>query len=557
MRMAEPEPIGSTPSQLSRKCEACEKEDEPTKLQTKRDGGGALNGSEAPPIVHDVLRSPGRPLDAATRAFMEPRFGHDFSQVHIHTGTKAADSARAVNARAFTVGHDVVFDEGQFAPGTTAGAKLLAHELTHVVHQGSSAPPEKLQRQHDCDMQGRGNSAEAQWANQTPGKVFGVNDPAPGRPVSDELILWNFCVGESRLRPAHEQRLKEAGARWKRLMVAGARGGSPPRPDLRIKIMGTASTSGNSAANEKLALERASAVEEFLKSNDIPARLIDVEGVGTRIPLADETSPENMARNRRVEAFLYVPTEMIGSLGPTVDADVRNLTIGPGTSANPAPNFDLRRNFFARRSSGMQASAQVTLTALLGGASIGIIQILIADSRWATYKSASDSSNLILDYDRCISGPCRDVEEATSRFSFDSRSLTVSSLGGASGTVSIRDFPGVVFPLRYPNPESGDFVLTGYNWGMSFLIILGVRDGGLFMPLHHAFWTVAASEGIDESQRRTTGPGPMAIHGTWMPGGPTGFPFETAMSGPTCRLEARRQEIAPDERPCRPSERRA
>ncbi len=95
-----------------------------------------------PPIVHDVLSSPGQPLDAGTRAFMEPRFGHDFSQVRVHTDGQAAESAQAVNALAYTVGRDVVFGNGQYVPGTTEGKSLLAHELTHVVQQreASSSP---------------------------------------------------------------------------------------------------------------------------------------------------------------------------------------------------------------------------------------------------------------------------------------------------------------------------------------------------------------------------------------------------------------------------------
>ncbi len=88
------------------------------------------------PIVHDVLSSPGRPLDAGTRAFMEPRFGHDFSNVRVHTDARAAESARAVNALAYTVGRDVVFGRGQYMPGTMEGMRLMAHELTHVVQQG-------------------------------------------------------------------------------------------------------------------------------------------------------------------------------------------------------------------------------------------------------------------------------------------------------------------------------------------------------------------------------------------------------------------------------------
>src|SRR5215208_6029332 len=80
--------------------------------------------SEAPPIVHEVLRSPGEPLDAGTRAIMEPRFGHDFGRVRVHTDERAAESARAVDALAYTVGRDVVFEAGQYAPGSEAGRRL-------------------------------------------------------------------------------------------------------------------------------------------------------------------------------------------------------------------------------------------------------------------------------------------------------------------------------------------------------------------------------------------------------------------------------------------------
>src|SRR5206468_10924437 len=88
-----------------------------------------------PPVVHEVLRSPGQPLDPGTRAFMEPRFGHDFSLVRVHTGTQASASTRAVDALAYTVGHDIVFGVDTYAPRTSQGRRVLAHELTHVVQQ--------------------------------------------------------------------------------------------------------------------------------------------------------------------------------------------------------------------------------------------------------------------------------------------------------------------------------------------------------------------------------------------------------------------------------------
>jgi hypothetical protein len=94
---------------------------------------------DAPASVHEVLRSPGQPLDAATRAFMESRFGQDFSRVRIHTDSAAADSASEIHARAYAAGQNIVFASNQFSPSSTEGGKLLAHELTHVAQQNSGS----------------------------------------------------------------------------------------------------------------------------------------------------------------------------------------------------------------------------------------------------------------------------------------------------------------------------------------------------------------------------------------------------------------------------------
>lgn len=87
----------------------------------------------APPIVHEVLRAPGTPLDGATRESIEACLGHDLGGVRVHAGERAAASARAVNAIAYTVGTSVVFDRGRYAPSSPEGRMLLAHELVHTV----------------------------------------------------------------------------------------------------------------------------------------------------------------------------------------------------------------------------------------------------------------------------------------------------------------------------------------------------------------------------------------------------------------------------------------
>ena len=89
----------------------------------------------------------GQPLDTATRAYMEPRFGHDFSQVRVHNDEQAAEAASTVSARAYTVGGDIVFGAQEYAPDTASGRRLLAHELTHVVQQSAGQVAGTVQRE--------------------------------------------------------------------------------------------------------------------------------------------------------------------------------------------------------------------------------------------------------------------------------------------------------------------------------------------------------------------------------------------------------------------------
>ena len=121
----------------------------PTLVGQRRAVPGASGSMDATPIVNSVLARPGQPLDATTRGFFSARFGHDFANVRVHADAEAAESARSVNALAYTVGPDVVFGAGQYAPGTREGQQLLAHELTHVVQQGEDGG--SLQRASDDD----------------------------------------------------------------------------------------------------------------------------------------------------------------------------------------------------------------------------------------------------------------------------------------------------------------------------------------------------------------------------------------------------------------------
>ena len=102
---------------------------------------------DAPPSVHAALKTPAQPLEGTTRSFMERRFGHRFSDVRVHDGPEAASSASDIRASAYTVGKDIVFAGGRYAPSTGPGRRLLAHELAHVVQNSGIAQPSVVRRQ--------------------------------------------------------------------------------------------------------------------------------------------------------------------------------------------------------------------------------------------------------------------------------------------------------------------------------------------------------------------------------------------------------------------------
>jgi hypothetical protein len=146
---AEPAPAAATPANapVMRRCggTACPPGTCDHDGDLRRHAGGP-GPATAPASVHQVLGTSGAPLDDGVRADLEPRFGHDFSQVRVHADTSAAASAQAVGAHAYTVGNHIAFAAGSYAPDTPDGRKLIAHELTHVVQQSGtpSAPAASL-----------------------------------------------------------------------------------------------------------------------------------------------------------------------------------------------------------------------------------------------------------------------------------------------------------------------------------------------------------------------------------------------------------------------------
>lgn len=170
------------------KCQNVGQGSRQTLLQTKPAQANDSTETVAPPIVHEMLNRTGQPLDMSTRVFMEPRFGADFSRVRLHTDSLAAKAAKAVNARAFTVGNDIVFGEAQYMPHAQATQRLLAHELAHVVQQ-SQLGRASVQRMFDGGE-----------ASGDPGGGAG----APGASIHQEYVRL-ICEAIAGIREAVEE----------------------------------------------------------------------------------------------------------------------------------------------------------------------------------------------------------------------------------------------------------------------------------------------------------------------------------------------------------------
>lgn len=195
-------------------CTSCSSKKRSLQRNTQNSALGGQHSGVVPQIVHDVLHSPGHTLHAATRAFFEPRFGHDLSRVRVHTGGQAGESARAVHARAYTVGQDMVFAPGAYSPHTTEGKQLLAHELTHTVQQ------RQVQSSSAALALGANDSVHEQAARAAESQVVSNNIWLPATPLS-QAGMSSGILSASTLQRVSESSSSES---------SGGGGGSGPAP---------------------------------------------------------------------------------------------------------------------------------------------------------------------------------------------------------------------------------------------------------------------------------------------------------------------------------------
>lgn len=315
-------------------------EDEET-LQAKEPSGQIPEVTPELDAHINSIRGGGQPLPESTRAFFESRFGFDFSHVGIHTNARANETAASLHARAYTIGDDIVFGAGQYAPETKEGKRLLAHELTHTLQQKSEAAIRRRRLsgvEEESEEETIYTKRESAGLEVSPMKAHTFASPAserifrnPAPPETKkeltpekqtenitgrhEEVAWsrtsqgmveevipgqrfrvmNFGVNKATLKKEHQEFLS-------RTVYYGTLSLDPM---AKIMIIGHTDQTGSRKLNETLANRRARAVEEFLKSIGVRKDRIEaVTGKGFDEPISDNETVLGRAKNRRVEVLV-------------------------------------------------------------------------------------------------------------------------------------------------------------------------------------------------------------------------------------------------------------
>lgn len=305
---------------LQRECDRCRKK----KPILQRAATGQAPET-VPPIVHDVLRSPGTPLDATARAFMEPRFGHSFANVRVHDDSGARKSAQMVGARAYTVGEHMVFGRSEHSPGTDAGRRLIAHELAHVVQQSIVGRPAVAASMHVSDS-GNASEHEADAVASEVISASGCGKAAQGIHHIETCIqrvgdgskvprdlecevgtdspadpLENLMFANERYALDSEQKrdIDNFAMNWQAAGVGG-----------EVRVDGYASRPGTDEFNWRLSCNRALAVAAELESPSSGREGVPAGSIRTIAhEETDEFGAKGMNRRATIYSFLALPKE--------------------------------------------------------------------------------------------------------------------------------------------------------------------------------------------------------------------------------------------------------
>jgi len=275
------------PATLQRRCACaggtpCSKCDEEEKglVQRRTESTSDPAGMLVPDSFLQNLGS-GHALDAGTQSFFETRFGHDFSQVRVHTDANAGDSARSLHAQAYTVGRNIVMASGQYAPDTSSGQRLLAHELTHVVQQNASSRlPARAARTPSLAAI-TGMIQRQADVSALPPAMPCVTIQSPGHPAGADLM---FGFLDTTLNAAHVTAVTTFHTAW---VAAGS--------STQIAVDGFASTGGPQQDNWQRSCDRPQSVKTKLVALGVPASKITTFAHGESTEYGPAKAPNDRA----------------------------------------------------------------------------------------------------------------------------------------------------------------------------------------------------------------------------------------------------------------------
>jgi hypothetical protein len=425
---------------------------------------------------------------------------------------------------------------GNRAVAAALGASLPATSVQRCGDEQHESCPcnetpgeETVQRSHGIDASSHlqrkvdeksfaARGGKIQEVGDTTGGGFGE-----GSALSNEFLLWNYQVGHPEPEAQHTKYLADkvlSAGRWPTMLRADK--------GLQVGIVGGASSTGGNAVATPLSVARAQRIKAALVSGGIDSSRVATSGVGNRHPFADETSSENMARNRRVEVFLFRSTKRVASqAGVSVTASNLSAAVPVGFNRDTSdPNLLLLRWRQFLFTADVQAAGPADMT-------VGILQFLRGDSRTGNYLSARGEA-FLLDFGRCMQPdlPCKDVAESMGRFSGPGRVN-----GPGRGKVLMADEPGFVMPIHVSDPRRG--TLVSAHWEMEFVAVIGAQLGDRFLPVKSVTWSLEDDHALDPTG--TLNPTHIdAKAQAPQDGAPGDLDIEQAMSGRTCRFMARR-----------------
>jgi outer membrane protein OmpA-like peptidoglycan-associated protein len=301
----------------------------------------------APPIVNEVLSTSGKALDPADRKAMGARLNHDFSKVRVHDDSRAAASAKAVDATAYTVGSHVVFDDGKYEPRSMQGQQLLAHELAHTLQQSDGRPrgetlalgdPADSRERQAEGMAARGIAQQPAAADSArPQRVQRQMNPAAKSNVDlaesaspflagaiGSVTVDGFDTGKAEISKANQSAL-ERTARTIQTLLRKYAGSS-------VHVIGHTDAVGKEENNQTLGQARADSVQAALVAMGIPAEAIMTESKGETTLLVKTQKAE--ARNRRVE--VRFEPKSIPSLSGGAGRGPTSSSFGGGSAVEPS-----------------------------------------------------------------------------------------------------------------------------------------------------------------------------------------------------------------------------